>query len=266
MPSRIHAKLLGLRAAKRKALATYIVAGDPSPEVTVDLVLELERCGADIIELGVPFSDPMADGPVIQKASERALKNGMTLAKTIATVAAIRRHSQIPILLMGYYNPILQFGLKKFALAARSAGVDGVLVVDLPVEESEELNLELRQNELDQIFLLTPTSDAKRATLIAERGSGFAYYVSLTGVTGAATLDPKDVSRQLSRLRRHVALPILVGFGISGPEQVRQLAPFADGVVVGSAILKIMGDHPIDQMIQKVGDFITSLNAALQPH
>lgn len=266
MPSRIHEKLSKLSAIKRKALATYVVAGDPSPETTVDLVLELERCGADIIELGVPFSDPMADGPVIQRASERALKNGMTLAKTIATVAAVRRHSQIPILLMGYYNPILQFGLKKFALAARSAGVDGVLVVDLPVEESAELNFELRQNELDQIFLLTPTSDAKRATLIAERGSGFAYYVSLTGVTGAATLDPKDVSRQLDRLRRHVALPILVGFGISSPEQVRQLAPFADGVVVGSSILKVMENHAPDQMIQKVGDFVTSLSTALQPH
>lgn len=264
MPSRITTALASLKASNRKAFAAYVVAGDPDLDATEDLIFAFEEAGASIIELGVPFSDPMADGPTIQRASERALKNGVTLESIFALVARVRRKSQIPILLMGYYNPVLQFGLKNFAAAANKASVDGALIVDLPAEESDELAAHLKKTDIDLIFLATPTSDAARLKLIKKRASGFLYYVSLTGVTGAKTLDPKDVAMNLARIRKNVTLPILVGFGISKPEHVKKLKPLADGVVVGSAFLNVIEQSPRNRIHQRVKIFTKSLIRALR--
>ena len=263
MSSRITKKLADIKTARRKAFAAYIVAGDPELKATEELVYALESAGASLIELGVPFSDPMADGPIIQHASERALKNGVTLEKIFALVTRVRRKSQIPILLMGYYNPVLQFGLKNFANAAKRAGVDGALIVDLPAEESGELGGHLRKAGVDQIFLLTPTSDDARIRLLKHRGSGFVYYVSLTGVTGAKTLSPADVKKNLARIRQQIKLPILIGFGIAKPAHVRKLGPLADGVVVGSAILKVIAKSTHRDLARNVGRFVGSLVRAL---
>lgn len=263
MSSRIASKLQELKSAGRKAFAAYIVAGDPDLESTEKLIHTLEAAGVSIIELGVPFSDPMADGPVIQQASERALANGVTLKSIFDLVRRVRQKSEIPILFMGYYNPILQFGLAKYANEAKSAGVDGSLIVDLPVEESLPLKNELEKHGIDLIFLLTPTSDLKRVKLIAKHGSGFIYYVSLTGVTGAATLDPKDVKKQITKLKKVIDLPILVGFGISTPEHVRSIATSADGVVVGTAILKVIANATPETLQSQVKNFTSTLLQAL---
>jgi tryptophan synthase alpha chain len=264
MPSRITTALASLKSLRRKAFAAYVVAGAPDLDATEDLVFALEEAGASIIELGVPFSDPMADGPAIQRASERALKNGVTLDKVFALVSRVRRKSEIPILLMGYYNPVLQFGLKNFAAAANKAGVDGALIVDLPAEESDEFATHLKKAGIDLIFLATPTSDASRLKLIEKRASGFVYYVSLTGVTGAKTLNPEDVANNLARIRKNVTLPILVGFGISKPEHVRNLKPLADGVVVGSAFLNVIEKTPRSRLRHRVKDFAKSLIRELE--
>lgn len=263
MISRITAKLQDLKSVGRKAFAAYIVAGDPDLESTEKLIYTLEAAGVSIIELGVPFSDPMADGPVIQQASERALANGVTLKSIFDLVRRVRKQSQIPILLMGYYNPILQFGLEKYAIEAASTGVDGSLVVDLPVEESLPLKSELQKYGIDLIFLLTPTSHSQRIKLINKYGSGFIYYVSLTGVTGAATLNPEDVKKQIIKLKKQIKIPILVGFGISTPEHVRSVANSADGVVVGTAILKVIAATKPATLQNQVRTFTSTLVQAL---
>lgn len=262
MTSRISQKLSELKSAGRKAFAAYVVAGDPSADATVDIVLELEKAGATHIELGVPFSDPMADGPVIQRASERALAKGVTLKTVLDIVRRVRVHSQVPILLMGYYNPVLQYGLARFAADAVHAGVDGALIVDLPVEEAAPLEAEFKTRGLDLIFLVTPVSDQKRVRLIGQHGSGFIYYVSLTGITGAASLSVTDVRKNVAKLRRQIDLPILVGFGISTPEQVQAVADSADGVVVGTAILKIIEDAAPTEVTNKAGAFVRGLLSA----
>jgi tryptophan synthase alpha chain len=227
-----------LRAAKRTGLVPYITAGDPHPRHTVALMHALVEGGADIVELGVPFSDPMADGPVIQLACERALAHGTSLTQVLELVAQFRkRDAQTPVVLMGYLNPIESMGLQDFARRARAAGVDGVLVVDLAVEEAPEFAPALRSAGLDCIFLLAPTSPAARIQAIARAGSGYLYYVSLKGVTGADRLDVADVGRKLAEVRRHASLPLAVGFGVRDARTAAQVGAVADAVVVGSALV-----------------------------
>lgn len=226
--------------SQKKSFVTFLTAGDPDLATTEKLVLELVKAGVDLVELGIPFSDPMADGPVIQRASERALKNGVTASKVLQLVSRLRHKIQVPLVLMGYYNPILQYGLKKFARDAAKAGVNGILVVDLPVEESAPFKKELSAHHIDLIFLVTPTSTTGRLQLVQKHGSGFVYYVSLAGVTGAAHIDVDNVKKNLARIRKIITHPILIGFGISKPEHVKKLMPVADGVIVGSALIAEM--------------------------
>ena len=224
----------------RKAFVAYITAGDPTPEHTASLVLALERAGTDLIELGVPFSDPIADGPVIQRASDRALRAGSTLASVLKTVREIRRQSQIPILLFSYLNPLLHYGFDRLASEAAQAGIDGVLLTDLSVEEAGGPVLDLKKHGLDTVFLGAPTSSERRLKLVAEHSSGFIYLVSRTGVTGEQASLSEAIGPLIVRMRRHSALPLAVGFGISQPEQVAEVAKSADGVVVGSALVKFI--------------------------
>jgi tryptophan synthase alpha chain len=236
--SRVEQTFARLRGAGRKGLVPYITAGDPHPRHTVALMHALVEGGADLLELGVPFSDPMADGPVIQQACERALAGGTTLAQVLGMVARFRRRDRrTPVVLMGYLNPIESMGLAAFARRARAAGVDGVLVVDLAVEEAREFAPALRAQGLDCIFLVAPTSPDARIEAIARAGSGYLYYVSLKGVTGAASLDTGAVRRKLAQIRRHTALPVAVGFGVRDPATAARVGRVADAVVVGSALV-----------------------------
>ncbi|MEW6169554.1 MAG: tryptophan synthase subunit alpha [Pseudomonadota bacterium] len=236
--SRLAARFGELRAQGRKALIPYITAGDPHPRHTVALMHALVRGGADVIELGVPFSDPMADGPVIQLACERALAHGTGLLDILDMVAEFRRaDAHTPVVLMGYLNPIETRGVQAFARRAHEAGVDGVLIVDLAVEEAPDYLPALRAQGLDCIFLLAPTSPEVRIEAVARAASGYIYYVSLKGVTGAGTLDTASVAAKLETIRRHTALPLAVGFGIRDAASARAVARVADGVVVGSALV-----------------------------
>ena len=235
--NRIEKCFATLRAAGEMGIVAYITAGDPSLDATLEFVLALEEAGADVIELGVPFSDPLADGPTIQRASERALKSGATLPKILELVARIRKSSQIPLVLFSYYNPILQMGLEKFAAAACKAGVDGVLATDLSLEESVEYRRILAMHHLDTIFLCAPTSTDERLASIAACSSGFLYLVSRTGVTGAKDTLPDDLPSLLRRVRNFTTLPIAVGFGISLPGHVTLLGGLADAAVVGSSLV-----------------------------
>jgi tryptophan synthase alpha chain len=246
----------------KKKLVAYLTAGDPSLEETPGLVIEAARAGADIIELGVPWSDPSADGPVIQAAMERAIGNGGNLGTTLEAVKQIRRESEVPIVLFGYYNPLLQRGPERIAQEARAAGVDGVLVVDLPPEESDELDDPLHQNDLVRVPLLAPTTTAERAKTICARGGGFAYYVALTGVTGAGHLNVADVAKKVSELRPSTTLPLAVGFGIKDPAGARAVAQAADAVVVGSALVSAI--HNAKDRKQAVRDLIGSLKRAVE--
>ncbi len=235
---RIEETFARLRAAGRTGLVPYITAGDPHPRQTVALMHALVEGGADVIELGVPFSDPMADGPVIQAACERSLAHGTSLADVLHMVREFRRRDAgTPVVLMGYLNPIEAMGLGAFARRAKAAGVDGVLVVDLSVEESPEFAPALRAQGLDCIFLLAPTSPEARIAAIAREGSGYLYYVSLKGVTGAASLDIAAVRRKLDEIRRHTRLPLAVGFGVRDPRTAAQVGRVADAVVAGSALV-----------------------------
>ena len=236
-PTRIFKRFAELRAAGELGIVAYITAGDPTLDATLSFVLALAEAGADVIELGVPFSDPLADGPTIQRASERALKSGTTLAGVIDLVRRIRQSSQVPLVLFSYFNPILQFGLEKFAATAAEAGADGVLVTDLPPEESEEYRRMFQAQRLDTIFLAAPTSTDNRVQRIAACSSGFLYLISRTGVTGAKDALPDDLPAQLRRARSFTQLPIAVGFGISLPGHVSVLGGLADAAVVGSALV-----------------------------
>jgi len=237
LTSRIARRFADLRAAGELGIITYITAGDPTLSATRDYVLALAEAGADVIELGVPFSDPLADGPTIQRASERALKSGTTLAGVIALVHQIRQSSQVPLVLFSYFNPILQMGLKKFAAVASEAGADGVLVTDLTPEESAEYREIMQAHHLDTIFLAAPTSTDERLVKIAACSSGFLYLISRTGVTGAKEALPDDLPALLRRVRNFTQLPIAVGFGISLPVHVSVLGGLADAAVVGSALV-----------------------------
>lgn len=237
LTTRIAKRFADLRATGELGIVAYITAGDPTLSATRDFVLALADAGADVIELGVPFSDPLADGPTIQRASERALKSGTTLAGVLALVRQIRRSSQVPLVLFSYFNPILQMGLEKFAAAAAEAGADGVLVTDLTPEESAEYRQILQAHHLDTIFLAAPTSTDDRLVKIAACSSGFLYLISRTGVTGAKDALPDDLPVLLRRARRFTQLPIAVGFGISLPGHVSVLGGLADAAVVGSALV-----------------------------
>ena len=238
MTTRIDTRFAALKKEGRAALVTFLTAGDPDPMTSLTILKALPETGADVIELGMPFTDPMADGPAIQMASQRALKSGMTLAKTLDLVRAFRTgDDDTPIVLMGYYNPIYIYGVDRFLSDAKSAGVDGLIIVDLPPEEDAELCLPALQAGLNFIRLATPTTDDKRLPAVLANTSGFVYYVSITGITGAAKPDPSRVGEAVARIKRHTALPVAVGFGVRTAEDARAIAANADGVVVGSALV-----------------------------
>ncbi len=239
--TRIGKRFAALKAEGRAGLVTFVTAGDPDLETSKEILFGLPGAGADLIELGMPFSDPMADGPAIQASSLRALKNGMTLKKTLDLVAEFRKtDNDTPVVLMGYYNPIYILGVDAFAAEAQAAGVDGLIIVDLPPEEVDELWKPARAAGIDFIFLTAPTSDDARLPVIVERASGFVYYVSITGITGTRSADIADVGAALKRIRKHTELPIAVGFGIKTPEQAAEIASVADAAVVGSALVDII--------------------------
>lgn len=267
--SRIEGRFRALREAGRAALIPYITAGDPEPGATVGLMQSLVAAGADIVELGVPFSDPQADGPVIQNACERALAHHVTLADVVAMVAAFRRgDGETPVVLMGYMNPIESMGTAEFARQAGAAGVDGVLVVDAPPEEDEELVQALSAQDIDTIFLLAPTTSDERMARICRSARGFVYYVSLKGVTGAASLAVDEVESKLTAIRRHTELPVGVGFGIRDADSAARIAVFADAVVVGSAVVSRVAEYRDDLQAAReavselVGDMREALDAA----
>ena len=264
--SRIAARFDALRAAGRKALIPYVTAGDPNPDNTVPLMHGMVEAGADILELGVPFSDPMADGPVIQQACERALRHHVNLRQVIGMVKTFReRDGDTPVVLMGYLNPVEIMGYEAFADAASSAGVDGLLTVDLPPEESQDLVQALRAREIDPIFLLAPTSNEARIRRICAAASGFVYYVSLKGVTGAATLDVEEVARKVAEIRANTELPVGVGFGIRDAESAARVAEVADAVVVGSALVKRIAEHENDPDAGRraVGELLAGMRSAM---
>jgi tryptophan synthase alpha chain len=242
MRKRIEERFTALSKEGRKAFVAYLTAGDPNLKTTAELIQALEVAGVDIVEIGVPFSDPTADGPVIQAASQRALKQEVTLAKILAMIAGLRRFSGIPIVLFGYYNPILSYGPEKFAADAAAAGVDGILVVDLPHEEADELRRYTDPAGLAYITLIAPTTDLRRARKILRGATGFVYYISVTGVTGTAVPRSDDVRRDVERLKGITALPVAVGFGISTAGQAAAIASLADGVVIGSALVRLIGE------------------------
>jgi tryptophan synthase alpha chain len=262
--SRIEARFEALRRARRKALIPFITAGDPQPQLTVPLMRALVEGGADLLELGVPFSDPMADGPVIQRSSERALRHGVGLGDVLEMVRAFRRaDADTPVVLMGYANPIEAMGGEKFIAAAAAAGVDGVIVVDYPPEECEAFAALARQRGIDPIFLLAPTSTDARFREVARLGSGYLYYVSLKGVTGAAHLDLAEVARRIPRIRAATRLPIGVGFGIRDADSARQVAEVADAVVIGSRIIEEIEAAGAERAAERVKALLRSIRAAL---
>ena len=261
---RIEERFKSLKKEGRKAFVAYLTAGDPDLETTAELIPALEAAGVDMVEIGVPFSDPTADGPAIQAASQRALMRGATLEKILAMIAALRRASGIPIVLFGYYNPILSYGTEKFAADAKTSGVDGILVVDLPPEEANELRRYTDPSGLDFITLIAPTTDPERARKILRRASGFVYFISVTGVTGMAAPRAEDVQRDVDRMKTMTALPIAVGFGISTPEQAAAIAPLADGVVVGSALVRLIGEKGRSaDLIPAVSSFAAKIRQAI---
>ncbi|MBX2857997.1 MAG: tryptophan synthase subunit alpha [Cellvibrionaceae bacterium] len=262
--SRITEVLQQCRASGRKALVTYIVNGDPRPEVTLAAMHALVAAGADIIELGVPFSDPMAEGPVIQKGHERALVHHTSLAGCISLVGEFRQtNRETPVVLMGYANPLERMGYGAFGTAASAAGVDGLLTVDLPPEEASKLKQELAQLNLDTIYLIAPTTTEQRIASIVSLASGFVYYVSLKGVTGAGHLDADSVQQKVTEIRRHTALPLLVGFGIKDADSAKAIGACADGVVVGSVLVKAMGEAT-DQSCEDICQRLTEITASIR--
>jgi len=256
---RIEEKFAQLKSRGETALVTFITAGDPDLGTTEAVVLELERAGCDLIELGVPFSDPMADGPTIQLSSERALASGTTLPGILELVRRLRVRTQVPIVLMGYFNPIFAYGPERFAADAAAAGVDALLVVDLPPEESAELQVATDQCGLDLIFLLTPTSDPSRVEAVSRLGRGFIYYVSVAGVTGARSEVADTLAARVTSVRGELSLPLVVGFGISDPDQAAQVAKVADGVVVGSALVKYFERYQGAELLRELGGFVAAL-------
>jgi len=262
--SRIAATFARLQTRARKALIPYVTAGDPYADATVDIMHAMAGAGADLIELGVPFSDPMADGPVIQKASERALAKGIGMRQVLGYVRGFRtRDSATPVVLMGYANPIERYGIDKFIADAQEAGVDGVLVVDYPPQECEAFAGKLKLAGLDPIFLLAPTSTDARIASVARVASGYVYYVSLKGVTGAGHLDVAAVAQAVPRIKVHVKLPVGVGFGIRDAESARAVAAVCDAVVIGSALVQRLEACTRDNVAAGAAEFIASIRIAL---
>jgi len=265
MMSRIEKTFAALKQRREAALISFITAGDPDLATTLKIMRALERGGADCIELGIPFSDPTADGPTIQRASERALKRPVSLPLIFRLVREFRAGSSVPVILFGYFNPIFRFGLEKFARQAAAAGADGVLCVDLPPEESAELQRWTDAAGLDLIFLLSPTSGPDRVQLVARKGRGFIYYVSVTGVTGARRSLDDNLRAQVDRVRKASALPVGVGFGISTPRQAAWIAGFADAAVVGSALVeRIEKARGSSEKANQAGAFIAQLKRAIR--
>ena len=263
--SRLAATFETLRARGERALVPFFTAGDPSLEATARLVIEAERRGADVIELGVPFSDPVADGPVIQRAGQRALAAGASLRRVLELVHTLRGEVRAPIVLMTYYNPVLAFGLPAFAETAGKVGVDGVITIDLPPEEGAALRERTDAAGVDTVLLVTPTSTPARVRMIARRSQGFVYLASQTGVTGERAALPADLEAQVRALRLVTTKPVCVGFGIGRPEQAAAVGRIADGVIVGSAIVRLVEERTgSPSMVSDVGDFIASLKAPLR--
>ena len=262
--SRIAATFESLRKRGRKALIPFVTAGDPDPALTVPLMHALAKAGADVVELGVPFSDPMADGPTIQRASERALKHGTSLKHVIEFVAEFRKTNIVtPVVLMGYANPIEAMGYDRFATTARAAGVDGVLVVDYPPQEAAQFAEVLEKHEIDAIFLLSPTSSESRIKEVARYARGYVYYVSLRGVTGAANLDIGEVAKKLPEIRAHIKLPIGVGFGIRDAQTARAVAEIADAVVIGSRLVQEIETSARESVLDNISILVKDIRSAL---
>lgn len=264
--SRIQHCFERLAEHNRKALIPYVTAGDPSLEVTAAILDAMVEAGADVIELGVPFSDPMADGPVIQKACERSLAAGTSLKKILALVADFRtRNSDTPIVLMGYLNPVEAMGYEAFAEGCKQSGVDGVLLVDMPPEETDGIKEHFTSRDIDLVFLLAPTTTEARMDAIAEAGSGYLYYVSLKGVTGSASLNVEEVASRVETIRKHTGLPIGVGFGIKDAESARAVSRVADGVVVGSALVNRIAENADKpgQIPEMVAEVLRDMRAAM---
>lgn len=262
--SRIAATFERLRQQGRKALIPFITAGDPQPALTVPLMRALVRSGADVIELGVPFSDPMADGPTIQRSSERALRHGVGLKDVLALVAEFRRGDEAtPVVLMGYANPVEAMGYQRFAGLAQASGVDGVLVVDYPPEEAAPLARELENRGIDAIFLLSPTTTQDRIREVARLARGYIYYVSLKGVTGASHLDLKEVAARIPQIRSRIRLPIGVGFGIRDAATAKAIAAFADAVVIGSRLVQEIETSSAEQVVANVSRFLAGVREAM---
>jgi tryptophan synthase alpha chain len=266
MTTRIEQRFAALQREGRAALVTFLTAGDPDPETSSAILRRLPAAGADIIELGMPFTDPMADGPAIQLSSQRALRRGQTLIKTLDMVRALRgADDAVPIVLMGYYNPIYVHGVQRFLQEAKTAGVDGLIVVDLPPEEDEELCLPALAAGLNFIRLATPTTDDKRLPAVLANTSGFVYYVSITGITGAAVADAEKTRAAVARIKRHTRLPVAVGFGVRTADQAADIARGADGVVVGSALVNALkqsldaDDRPTAGTINAVTNLVAEL-------
>ena len=261
--SRIADTFARLRAENRAGFVPFIMAGDPDLDGTRGFLRAAADAGADLIELGVPFSDPMADGPGLQRSAERALSVGTTLASVLELVAEFRRDSAIPIVLFGYANPFLRYGADRLARDAVASGADGILCVDLPPEEADDLQTAIDAAGLDMIFLLAPTSDRTRIDAVRSRARGFVYYVSITGTTGAAAPDPQEVADMVDTVRGRVGLPVGVGFGITGPEQAATLARVADAVVVGSAVMRLVEQHPGPSLLPAARAFLSGLATAV---
>ena len=266
MTTRIDARFAQLKKQGRSAFITFLMAGDPDPSTSLDIIKALPKAGADIIEIGMPFTDPMADGPAIQAAGLRALKAGMTLKKTLAMVREFRKEDNAtPLVLMGYYNPIYIYGVDKFLVDAKSAGVDGLIIVDLPPEEDTELCLPALKAGLNFIRLATPTTDDKRLPAVLANTSGFVYYVSITGITGSGSADSGVVGEAVARIKRHTKLPVCVGFGIRTPDAARAIAQNADGAVVGTALVDALrgsldGEgRATAKTVDAVADMVSSL-------
>jgi tryptophan synthase alpha chain len=266
MSGRIEQCFAALGARGESALIPFIMAGDPDMDRTRALICAAAEAGADLLELGVPFSDPTADGPVLQRSAQRALAQNVSLARILELVHDLRQQSlALPIVLFGYYNPIFRYGPERFARDAKQAGVDGLLVVDLPPEEAGELRRFTEPAGLDLIHLLAPTSDAARIHKVLAQASGFVYYVSLTGVTGVRAVNPAEVKPMVERLKRQTKLPVGVGFGITSPEEAAAVGEFSDAVVVGSAIMRIVEAHAqAPDLVERVGSFIRSLKTAIR--
>ena len=262
--SRIQNKFAALKKQGRKALIPFVTAGDPDPKITVPLMHALVEAGADVIELGVPFSDPMADGPVIQRASERALKHRVGLRDVLQMVADFRgRDTTTPVVLMGYGNPIEAMGWEKFAQRSAEVGVDGVLTVDFPPEESHDAFEHLQAHGIDPIFLIAPTTNETRIELVAKLARGYVYYVSLKGVTGAGNLDLSAIAQKIPQLRKHISIPIGVGFGIRDAETARAVSALCDGVVVGSRIVQEIENSKENKVLENVSRLIKELRKAI---